>query len=360
MRLYYRLSLFLLGLSFILPCPLIAMEPNPTQHLHLQEEDDWPFSDWELYKYLKDKLEEEQLERFDPPLYEMVTREGRKIYILGSLHNRHPALMLPPEASRFIKNLSGNAILFTEHVSPYEYFLPQLEHLEDSSQEIWDPARDFHLEPPDAEKWEKIKNISFYEGGPKIEDVKKMDRLTGAMLLYGLAGKKSKEKGLERGFENTLKELPWIGEIGHLESLEGALNIIEQTEEDLRGYFVLGLEKVAHTLRSHVNKPHILNLYINSIMWYSHNLLFDTQHIKISTIERNVPWSERLLRYLDENGRNEGLTPLLIVCGMDHLRGVIAEGSKSFLAYLFKSGKFRSLKRMRKDGSWELLGVNED
>lgn len=162
-----------------------------------------------LYSYLERELTSQTIERFDPPFYKLTAGNGKIIYVLGSIHDRHPKLLLPQAVFKVIEELSGQTVPFMEHVSPYEYLIQKLPGTNDQSKEFWNPEMDFKLSENDIKIWQAIKDEHIYIDGPKVENIVKMDEVLGVMLFYIVARKKSEEIGIVMGFETTIYDKQW-------------------------------------------------------------------------------------------------------------------------------------------------------
>jgi hypothetical protein len=278
--------------------------------------------------------------------------------VLGSIHDRHPKLLLPQAVFKVIEELSGQTVPFMEHVSPYEYLIQKLPETNDQSKEFWNPEMDFKLSENDIKIWQAIKDEPIYIDGPKVEDIVKMDETLGVMLFYIVARKKSEEIGIALGFETTIYDKQWQEEFCYLEKLEECLPLIKQ--EDRISYFKNGLQNFSKIIQiqgtQNIQKlrAKILVSYKQSIHSYDYEKFLDYQNVKTSSLERNKHWSDTVTKYLttDDNKNIISPLPLLIVCGANHLRGGILKDSHSFLEYLWDTKHFSSIDRMDKDGKW--------
>ncbi|MBM3469082.1 MAG: hypothetical protein FJX71_06605 [Alphaproteobacteria bacterium] len=337
-HIFFIFFLYLLG---IIPNTLMAAENN-------------------LETYLKRELD--KVERYDPPVFKLVTKQGREVYIFASIHTVHPEFLLPQPAFRLLQSFFTGAILFTEHPSLYDYLIEHLKqsHVNETSRDHWDPTT-YSLSDYEGKIWTPMKNHDFSEGGPKIGLITKIEPTHGAFLCYNFALTKFRE--IVPGFESTLRTWKRVGDFLFLEKVEPFLTILGQNQEDVKNFFKLGLKtynqfyQLNRELESNKERAwlKILNDFKESIHSYDIEKYLIFRNVQLSTLQRNKLWCTNLMEYISHTGDTSTHAPISIVCGAAHIRGMLTQGCGSFLELLFQTGRFSTLERMNKEGQWKKL-----
>lgn len=304
-----------------------------------------------IYTYLKEKLAGE--ERHDPPFFKLTTHKGREIYILGSIHDRHPAMLLSETNFQFIQGLSqGGAVLFIEHLTPYNTLMGELHAVaHDTAPDLWNIDQILNL----SEKlvWNQIKESTFDYPEIKIPEIKikyitKMDKIKGLLLFYEYM--LDKEIEITLGFESTLLEWKNWKDISQLDDLNLGHKFLQENPQEAVAFFQLGLQasKSVRDYQTAMDQQRkskwvkILLGYKDSIARYYYPWPNNKKQDDV-TIGRNKMWCGKLQDYLSSNEKNE--KPILIVCGAAHLKG-----ENNFLTLLLETNLFSEAKRRDKDG----------
>ena len=329
----------------------------------------------EIEEHLKNELA--SLDRGNAPLFELTTKKGRKVYILGSFHNRHPEFLLSQNNFQFIKSLENKAVLFIEHHTPYTRVMKKIfengnrHNLWDISlssnklkkiiritgqknEEIlvdnqWDDLMKTWKEEKEK-KFSLPKNILDQlnqHNLPKIDSIQKIDLIEGLLFFYEY----SLDKGVEftLGFESTLLGWNWNGKPRELEDPQLCLQFFENDFKEALSFFQMGLNESAQILQYRkqgkgVTLYEITEDYKKSMENYYNP---DTEKQDDATIARNSLWCQTLEEYLKEDDQS----PILIVCGAAHLRG-----ESNFIQLLLKTNLFKDgAKQLDKHYSGESL-----
>lgn len=299
--------------------------------------------------YLRRELVNE--ERHDPPFFRLITKEGgREIYVLGSIHNAHPELLLSARNVEFIQYLRDRgAILFIEHHTPYDEFNEEFRNVLPQTLPQWD-MNELGLEPEEMGSWNNLSVRHFDPPLPQISlhSITQIDQIKGLLLFYEYFLNKEMEVTL--GFETTLVD-QWGGRQNTRE-LENPLfgaGLFRHHREAAWEFFREGL-RTARVLSSFIYRiPSLRNQVIlgryraeiaDYKFWPWEN---GEQAQDEATLLRNERWCDTLKNYL-ERTRQGRLQPVLIVCGAAHLKG-----KNNFLALLLATRLFSKGERVATD-----------
>ncbi|MDF3033438.1 MAG: hypothetical protein K0R76_392 [Alphaproteobacteria bacterium] len=320
------------------------------------------------YEYIQEKLK--SVDRYDPPYFRLTTHDNRKVYILGSLHDMHPQLLLPAAAWKkiveFIRR-NPDLIFITEHSGKEEQKYPNL-----NDQPVWDPEGELLGQVPVArikewsEMWERVKDMNLlnpHNLNLKVGDVARINKNEGIMLLYSFSYYERTRVGLQfANFEGVFYQMLGAPPKGFLEDKKRSVLL----DSDISFFFRHSMNRIQEALRYYdVGKnegkekawDQIVSQYILSLPHYRYDI--DLDSAQESTNQRNKEWSDRLQKYLNEEapqGKN-----VLIVCGVHHLKQIPVQNFKSFLEYLLAipNKYFTSIDKMTKEGRWEPMKDEE-
>ncbi len=347
MKLSYQTVLY--GVSFFLffEAPLMAMHAGTREYNHVE-------------KALG------TVPRLDPPFFKLVTKGRRELYILGSIHNKHPDLLLPAVVIAEITRLARNgAIYYTEHAptSPGSgagilrgWFLG----ISSASSDRWDPIAEFRLTADEIAVWNSVKEIDLNTSllpGIKLEHITKVDIAKGVMCLQQFVSQIAKLKGKpSSNFEEILKTKGWRAQ-ENLEQLVDAINDIALVPEDVGKFFKASLShiKKINDYENEITVGHSSRAWDMLVMDYKASIKqyqydYSATGVKASTKARNSKWKDELMGYLS---RSSSTDPILIVVGNAHLKGALTPGSGSFLEHLHLTTEFISIERMEElSGAW--------
>lgn len=305
--------------------------------------------------------------RPDPPFFKLTHKNQnnieRELCILGSIHNRHPDLLLPPKVLDEIKRLNPKAIYFTEHTPTASNqgtaILQQLFNgIDSGSSDKWDPVILFSLDVNQQDIWNRVKITSVSSiTGMTLEWIQKIDAMYGVMIFQQFIPKISELKGKRiANFEKILQNKGWSSQ-ENLEQMIDAFNMIGSVSVDLEKIFTNSLKSV-EKIEAYEKELIAGNLqtawqitaldYKNALKSYTYEDSI-TGNVKDSTKERNKEWEKKLMDYLDKNPSQD---PLFIVVGNAHLSGGITQRSLSFLEYLSKMKGVSLIQRMDSAGIW--------
>lgn len=314
----------------------------------------------ELYTYLKQELASITLQ--DPPFFKITTVKRREIYILGSLHDVHPQLLLSEHNHKIINKLhEEKAFLFIEHHTPYRYLMQDFATI--PTNPLWDIKEVMNKE--NEEIWNLVKEFPFETGitgqatNILMQDIMKIDKFKGLLLFYAYL--LDKQIHFSLGFESALlkkwgiKGVQELEEIGdNIKELE---NLFKSHPQEAQSFFSLGIEMGSQVgLYQYYHDEKLINNYHSTVRdHYKKNIKEYIyaglkkgkleRHDEV-TIGRNKIWINTIIKFLQNDQSN---SPILIVCGMAHL-----EGSENLLELLMqRSHLFRTdeVKRLDKDGN---------
>jgi hypothetical protein len=318
------------------------------------------------YVFLNQVIQKLEVTRPDPPFFMLETPKGRKVYILGSIHNRHPGVLLSSHNYAFIEQLSENAILFVEGKEEDQACLemnrasdPQVDDPMSSNgkpdrsilQDQWKVSLwDSKL----ARTWLEIKKYTFEDRSLKLSDITKFEKSVGLILFYLDILAKTINQNL--GFEHSIQKLSW-SQVLELDDNEFCKQIMSNNPSIARKYFELAL-RIAPDIIQYKKSITDLDLWLNELVKIAYNYKYDINNYDIrkyilpkgndlEVVKRNRMWAKRVHKYLDDNA--EDMRPILIVCGGDHLEGAGVANSKSLVAFLMRTSHFSTIHTINTD-----------
>jgi len=349
-----------------------------------------------LKEFLRNKLKDNIKNNINNiPFFQIKFKEKDKklrvIYVVGSKHDQSAEFLFPIEPFNVLKSLEGNARLITEHSSLYDHLLEKFiinndEKAQGNSiikerQDLLDSNALYNNKKPYDKKyydevWRKLKNVYFTSIGKnkpqniKVETIDKLSLGPGSMLVYSFSLYETRKK--IPGFESSLRNWKWQNDNDvdslYLETPKDCLDPIYKNKMDTVDFFVKGLY-LSGTLSSYNDDKEtasglIATKYKSEILSYNYENYKIYDKVIQSTIERNSPFAKSVCNIIDKT-QDTPDTPLLIVCGLNHLRGYLVKESRSFLRLLKEELESRLSKeelelnssltftRMKADGKWK-------
>lgn len=335
-----------------------------------------------LPKFLEDLLQDPEINhsRKNPPFFRLTTHEDREVYILGSVHNVHPKLLLSEDCFQELMNInSRSAVFFTESMgygNPNNDPINLLNLVTETSPDLW--RVEDYLRPDDQKVWNilkgdcEIQTIDDYtkilSTRHKVAKITKINAASGIALFYQKIGGKYLQ--LFPGFEKSLEGLNWSAK----NALETGNNVVDDMVNDpnvLRKLFHSALDMfsliftyenenpkdaekiIALNCKNEISKYNYDECMIQYITHF--NVVFEQKKssniIDISTISRNIRWGDKVGTYLTSPLQNN-TQPIMIVCGYGHLYGGLIKGCSSFLRVLWDKNLFKRSEIISREGKW--------
>jgi hypothetical protein len=329
------------------------------------DSDSQPAPPVELTEELLQEYRKQVISQDDPPFFRLTFHpsnkhpNGKIVYILGSIHDKNPRVLLSESVYNEVLSIAPKAELCTEHPSPFEYLIKELEKVKNGKNQ-WNIEKLLYLgilgdnRSQKLTNWRQIFNNSIPNYPDfKINDVQKCPYSVGVMLFKSIITKKYPK--FIPGFEGTLRELKWAkkGDL-YLEEVDAAMGLVDDSPGDLNEFFKMSLKKLNDGIANEkedqeFRKMESIKAHKRSIETYGFSRL-NSKNIKISTINRNKEWVQKIFSNIIQNKDN-----LFIVCGNQHLKG-----EESFLMEIIKTsghnGASFTLERIKNNGQWEKIG----